>query len=80
MPDVSVSHPATISLSASGKSNGILSSSANEEIKNTKALIGRKKIYQYGCCAFAMSVRLREPDKITTESAERKKGISKAII
>src|SRR6266568_5785295 len=80
MPDVSVNHPATISLSASGRSKGTLSNSASEEIKNTNALIGRNKINQNGCCDVAICVRLSEPAKITTESAERMKGISKAII
>ena len=47
MPEVSVSQPATISLSASGRSNGILSSSANEDMKKTKALIGKKRMNQY---------------------------------
>src|SRR5215471_5755423 len=37
-------------------------------------------MYQNRCCDSAMSVRLREPARITTDNAESMKGISKAII
>src|SRR5215813_12783640 len=42
--------------------------------------MGKKKINQYGCCAVAISVKFKEPDNITTDSADRIKGISNAII
>src|SRR6185503_16818111 len=80
IPVVSVNQPATISLSASGKSNGILSNSAREDIKKTKALIGSKNIFQIIYCDLAISVRLREDDSKTTGNADKKNGISKAII
>ena len=79
MPDVSVSQPATISLSASGRSKGILSSSAKDDMKKTKALIGKKRMNQYEDCAYVISVRFKDPDKMTTDSADRINGISKAI-
>src|SRR5918993_1837301 len=80
IPVVSVNQPATISLSASGKSNGILSNSANEDIKNTNAFIGSIKIFQKIFWDLAISERLSDDDKITTGNADKKKGISKAII
>ena len=49
-------------------------------MKNTNALIGSKKIFQNIYCDLAISVRLRDDDKITTGKADKKNGISKAII
>src|SRR3989344_9166465 len=46
IPENSVNHPATISLSASGRSNGIRSSSASIAIKNTIAPTGKNAIHQ----------------------------------
>ena len=37
-------------------------------------------MYQYGCCAEAISLKFNEPDNITTDNADKIKGISNAII
>jgi hypothetical protein len=49
-------------------------------MKKTKALIGSKNIFQIIYCDLAISVRLRDDDSKTTGNADKKNGISKAII
>src|SRR5690606_37216775 len=65
-PEYSIWKPATISDSASGKSNGTRLSSATDAMKKTIKAIGCAKINQTLSCASTISKRFKLPDsKIT---------------
>ncbi len=80
MPENSVSQPATISLSASGRSNGILSSSASIAIKKTIAPIGKNIIHQNVYWDSTISLRFSVPVSITTPKTDKISGISNETI
>ena len=76
IPRYSVCHPATSSESASGRSNGILSSSARTQTKKTTAPSGWRTMNQMLLWASTILTRSSEPERTTTPSTERIIGIS----
>jgi hypothetical protein len=73
IPECSVKKPATSSLSASGKSNGVLLVSANAEIKNRVKSGNRGTTNQTLCCISMIFIKLNVPvNKITISTTELK--------
>ena len=76
MPEYSVWNPATSSLSASGRSKGVLFVSATPAMKKTRKAIGCEKTYQSPFWDSTISLRESELAMSTTESNASRSGIS----
>src|SRR5579875_2146524 len=76
IPEYSVVHPDTSSLSASGMSNGILSNSAIIPAKKTIADKGAKSMNHTLACADAIAVKEKLPASMTAGRAARNSGTS----
>jgi hypothetical protein len=71
IPAYSTLYPATISASASGKSNGALLVSAKTDIKKTTATGNKGTTNQTLSCCFTISIKLKELAHAATGKSSR---------